>query len=100
MKRKKKVVTKKTPVKRIRKPKEAKEGVYLGLEYESFCELSCIFFAEELMKLGYVEKITRCQSYLLCDPVINSYAVQLKRGSKSESQTIANSVTYTPDFNI
>lgn len=94
----KKVVKK--PTKRIKKPKQPKEGVYLGLEYESFCELSCIYFAEELMKLGYVEKITRCQSYLLCDPVINTHAVQLKRGSKSESQTISNSVTYTPDFNI
>jgi len=96
----KKKSTRKTPTKRIKKPTEPKVGKYIGVEYESFCELSCLFFAEELMKDGYVEKIERSPSYMLCDPVQSTYAVQLKRGSKHETQTISNGVTYTPDYDI
>jgi len=96
----KKKSKRKTPTKRIKKPTEPKVGKYIGVEYESFCELSCLFFAEELMKDGYVEKIERSPSYMLCDPVQSTYAVQLKRGSKHETQTISNGVTYTPDYDI
>lgn len=86
--------------KKVKKPKEPKVGKYLGLEYESFCELSCLFFAEELIKLGYVDRIERSPSYSLCDPLQHSYAEQLKRGSKQVTQTISQGVTYTPDFDI
>ncbi len=96
----KKKTARKTPTRRIKKPREAKVGKYIGLEYESFCELSCLFFCEELMKDGYVEKVERSPSYMLCDPIQNSYAIQLKRGSKHETQTISNGVTYTPDYDI
>lgn len=99
-KKQKKKVARKTPTRRIKKPKESKVGKYIGLEYESFCELSCLFFAEELIKKGYVTKIERSPSYMLCDPVQNSYAVQLKRGSKQETQTISQGVSYTPDYDI
>lgn len=99
-KRKKKSATRKTPAKKIQKPKEPKVGMYQGVEYESFCELSCLYFAEELQKKGYVTKVTRPPSYLLCDPVQSTYAVQLKRGSKQETQTISQGVTYTPDYDI
>jgi hypothetical protein len=92
--------TAKKPVKKKKAPAAPKEGEYMGIAYESFCELSCIYFAEEMMKLGYVAKIARPPSYSLCDPVTSSYAVQLKKGSKQETQTIANGVTYTPDFDI
>jgi len=90
----------KRPIKKRRVDKTAKEGTYLGLEYESFCELSCIYFAEELIKAGYATGIARAASYSLCDPVMNSYAVQLKRGSKQLTQAISQGVTYTPDFVI
>jgi hypothetical protein len=96
----KKTVSRKTPTKRIKKPKEPKVGKYIGNEYESFCELSCLFFAEELMKAGYVEKVERSPSYLLCDPVQSTYAEQLKKGSKQVTQTVALGVTYTPDYDI
>lgn len=99
-KKTKKKSTRKTPTKRIKKPTEPKVGKYIGVEYESFCELSCLFFAEELMKDGYVEKVERSPSYMLCDPVQNTYALQLKRGSKHETQTISNGVSYTPDYDI
>lgn len=92
--------TRKTPNKRVIKPREPKVGKYLNLEYESFCELSLLFFAEELIKTGYAVKVDRSPSYSLCDPVQSSYAVQLKRGSKQETQTISQGVTYTPDFDI
>lgn len=95
--RKKKAVTKK-----VRKPKAkvVKTGTYMNLEYESYCELSCIFFAEELIKQGYVESIKRSPSYLLCDPVQHTYAEQLKKGSKQITQTVSLGVSYTPDFDI
>jgi len=99
-KKTKKKSTRKTPTKRIKKPTEPKVGKYIGVEYESFCELSCLFFAEELMKDGYVERVERSPSYMLCDPVQNTYALQLKRGSKHETQTISNGVSYTPDYDI
>ena len=94
----KKVVKK--PIQRKKVNKTPKEGEYLGLTYESFCELSCIYFAEELMKLGYVRSIKRSCSFVLCDSVTSTYAEQLKRGSKHVTQTISNGVTYTPDFDI
>ena len=96
----KKRVSRKTPAKKIKKPKEPKVGKYLGVDYESFCELSCLFFAEELMRQGYVDRVERSPSYLLCDPVQNTYAEQLKRGSKQVTQTISLGVTYTPDYDI
>lgn len=100
MSKHKKTATKKAPMRKIKKPKEPKEGEYLGLPYESFCELSCLFFSEELIRLGYVKKVERSPSYLLCDPVQNTYAEQLKRGSKQVTQTVSLGVTYTPDYDI
>jgi hypothetical protein len=85
---------------RVKRDKTPKVGTYLGLEYESFCELSCIYFAEELMKLGYVNRIERSPSYLLCDPVQHTYVEQLKRSSKQVTQTIQQGCSYTPDFDI
>lgn len=98
-KRKKKAVVKK-PQRKIKKPTEPKVGKYLGIEYESFCELSLLFFCEELIKKGYIHRVERSPSYMLCDPVHNTYAVHLKRGSKQETQTILQGVSYTPDFDI
>ena len=90
----------KTPRKRVAKPKAPKVGLYMGCEFESFCELSLLYFAEELIKAGYAQRVERSPSYSLCDPVTSSYAVQLKRGSKQETQTISQGVTYTPDYDI
>lgn len=92
--------SRKTPTKRIKKNRVPKEGSYLGLEYESFCELSCLYFAEELMKQGFVKMVKRSESHLLCDPVQNTYVVQLKKGSKQETQTVAHGVSYTADYDI
>ncbi len=101
MARKRKKASPKTPRKKRTKAQSApKEGKYLNLEYESFVELSCIYFAEELIKAGFVDRIERSPSYLLCDPVQHTYVEQLKRGSKSVTQTIQNGVSYTPDFDI
>lgn len=86
--------------KAVKKPSLPKEGKYMGIEYESFCELSCLYFAEELIKAGYVDRIERSHSYLLCDPVQHTYAEQLKKGSRQVTQTISQGVTYTPDFDI
>lgn len=99
-KTKKKAAVKKPAVKRKKVDRTPKEGMYKGILYESFCELSCVYFAEELMKGGYVTSISRGPSYVLCEPVVVSYAEQLKRGSKQVTQTVANGVTYTYDYDI
>jgi hypothetical protein len=52
------------------------------------------------MKQGYVEKVERSPSYVLCDPVQNTYAEQLKKSSKQVTQTVSLGVTYTPDYDI
>lgn len=74
------------------------EGEYEGIYYESGCELACIYWLINLRKKGYVSVIRRCPSFLLCDAVVNNYAEQLKRGSKSVQQTITKGHTYTPDY--
>lgn len=95
-----KPVVKKAARKRTKKDVSPKEGTYLDLQYESLCELSCIYFAEELIKRGYAVKIERSPTYLLCDSVSNTYSEQLKKGSKTFTQTISQGVSYTPDFDI
>ncbi len=85
---------------RVKKQSPIKIGIYLGLEHESFCEISCIYFAEELIKQGYVDRIERSPSYLLCNPVQHTYVEQLKKTSKQVTQTISQGVSYTPDFDI
>lgn len=90
----------KKPVKKTRRRSDPKMGMYLGLEYESFCELSLLYFAEELKKEGYISRVERSPSYMLCDPVQSTHAVHLKRGSKQETQTVMQGVSYTPDFDI
>lgn len=97
---KKKATVKKTATKRIKKPVEPKEGKYLNIEYESFCELSLLFFAEELKKSGFLERVERSDSYLLSSGTINTYVEKLKKGSRSVDQTIQKGVTYTPDFDL
>lgn len=98
-----KVVTKKARVAtkpRLKKEPVPKNGLYMGLEFESFCELSCIYFGEELIKEGYAQKIVRSPSYLLCDPVQHTYVEQMIKSSKQVTQTISLGVSYTPDFDI
>ncbi len=99
-KKRTKTARKTTFKKRAKIDKTPKEGSYMGLTYESFCELSCIYFAEELIRLDYVTKIDRSPTYLLCDSISNTYSEQLKRGSKTVTQTISQGVSYTPDFDI
>ena len=97
---KRKISVKKSATRKIKKPKEPKVGKYLNLEYESFCELSLLFFVEEMKKYGFIHKVERSPSYLLSSGVTNTYVERLKRGSKSVDQSIQQGVTYTPDYDI
>lgn len=85
---------------RLKRPDVPKTGLYMGLEFESFCELSCIYFAEELIKEGYADRIVRSPSYLLCDPVQHTYVEQMIKSSKQVTQTVSLGVSYTPDYDI
>ena len=97
-------IKRKTAVKRAtvkkKKPREPKIGKYMNLEYESFCELSLLFFAEDLKKHGYIDRVERSPSYLLASAIGHTYVEQLKRGSKTIEQSIQQGVSYTPDFDI
>lgn len=77
-----------------------KEGICEGIPYESNCELACLHWLLTLKKEGYVLQIERSPSFLLCDPVTNNYAQQLKRGSKAVQQVITKGHSYTPDFKV
>jgi len=90
----------KTATKKIKKPNLPKEGKYNNLEYESFCELSLLFFCEELKRKGYIKKVERSPSYILAEPTVSSYTEKQKKGSKTVSQNIQQGVTYTPDYDI
>lgn len=96
----KKKVQRKVATKKVKKPKEPKTGKYLKVDYESFCELSLLFFSEELMKKGYVERVERSPSYVLAEPFTTIYKEKLKRSEKEVSQTLQHGVTYTPDYDI
>jgi len=92
---------KKTAKKPRKKSSRAPQiGNYLGLDYESSCEKALLYFAEELKKEGYVDRVERSPSYLLCDAISTTYVEQLKRGSKSVEQNIQQGVSYTPDYDI
>lgn len=85
---------------RAAKRRDPKEGTFEGLLYESGCELAFLYWVSALRKKGYVSSVRRSPSFLLCDAVVNNYAQQLKRGSKSVQQTITKGHTYTPDYII
>lgn len=77
------------------------EGTYNGVPYESGCELACLYFLEILKEKGYVSKIDRCESFLLCDSVTHNYSQTGKRGaSKPMTQTLSLGHSYTPDYKV
>lgn len=86
------------------KPKKTKKaastGEYKGLSYDSFEELSFLYWAFELKNQGYIKSIRRADSYLLSDPLENHYAEQLKTKSKPATQLIMHGHSYTPEFLI
>ena len=84
--------------KRARQRRDPHEGTHEGIPYESGCELAFLHWAFALKNKGFISVIRRSPSFLLCDALINNYAEQLKRGSKSVQQTITKGHTYTPDF--
>ncbi len=98
--------TKKRSVgKKIAKKKSNKinrnEGTYNGVPYESGCELACLYFMEILKKKGYVSKVDRSESFLLCDSVVHNYSLTGKRGaSRPMTQTINLGHSYTADYRI
>lgn len=71
-----------------------------GFPIDSTGELWFLYWCEELKNLGYIDKIERGKSYLLCNGLINSYLVQLKTKAKSMTETILMPHSYTSDFTI
>lgn len=81
-----------------RRNKQAKEGEYRGLVWESGCELACLHFLFILKDQGYVHSIGRGETFLLSDAVTHNYSVPLKRGSKVVQQLIWRGHSYSDDF--
>jgi len=76
------------------------KGVYKTIEYDSFEELSFLYWAFELKNQGVIKSIRRSPCYLLSDALINNYALALKTKSKPMEQKILNGHSYTPEFVI
>lgn len=80
--------------------KVKEELLYRGIPCDSHEEEYFLMWAHELIEAGYIESIRRGQSYLLCGPMTNDYAKQLKTKSKPCSETLMQGHSYTPDFEI
>ena len=90
--------------KRIAKKAKPKPGVgvYLNLPHESLNELYLLYWAEELMKRGYIESVQRADSYILTTGFTNLYTELLKKGTsnRTKEQVILRPSLYTPDYKI
>lgn len=75
---------------------------YLGLVCESYQELYFLFFVEELMQRGYIDKIERAESIILTHGLKHTYTKQNKSGSSGKvvEQTLLQPSLYTPEFII
>jgi hypothetical protein len=85
-----------------KEPKAATKGEYNSIEYDSLDELGALQWLFELKNQGYITKIERAESFLLCDGVTNDYA-ELKKSkvsSKPMQQTILHGHSYTPEFKV
>lgn len=86
------------------KPKTLKKkdriGIYKGIEWESFEELSFLYWAFELKNQGYIKSLKRSESFLLCDSMVHDFVVNLKTKSKPASELVLHGHSYTPEFII
>ena len=97
---KKRSVGKKVAKQASRK-RNVNEGTYNGVPYESGCELAFLYFAEVLKQKGFISKIERSESFLLCDSITHNYSLTGKRGaSRPMTQTISLGHSYTADYRV
>ncbi len=80
--------------------KEDPSFYHNGFPLDSKGEYDFLMWCEELKEAGFIDKIERGKSYLLCNGLTNSYLVQLKTKCKSMTQTIMMPHSYTSDFTI
>lgn len=80
--------------------KKNRTGIYKGIEWESFEELSFLYWAFELKNQGYIKSLRRAESFLLCDSMIHDFVVNLKTKSKPASEIVMHGHSYTPEFII
>lgn len=83
-----------------KKKKEKIQLSYLGLDCDSMEEKMFLYWCEELIQAGYIQKVERARSYILTDGVTNSYAKQMKTKSKSCTECLLKPSSYNPDFEI
>lgn len=100
MKMRKKTAKNKIPIKRKIVKRKPATGIINGIEYESGCEKAALDYFHTLKKSGYVSRIERSESFLITEPVLNTYVEQLKKSSKTVQQTILNGQSYTADFKV
>lgn len=75
-----------------------KEGYLDGIYYESYTEYYALSWLLELKSNGYVKAIKRSESFQLSDNILNDYTIQMKRSSKTATQTLAFGHSYTADY--
>lgn len=84
----------------------SKEGVktYKGIEYESQEELMLLYWLEELQENGYVEKITRAESMVLCEPAERRWAEEKQMKTKikvvEKRTNVLQGHIYTPEYKV
>lgn len=84
-----------------REPKILTSGLYSGIEYDSLDELAMLQWLHELKAYGYIKKIERSESFLLCDSLVNNFVQKVgKVSSKPAVQTLLHGHSYTPEFKV
>lgn len=84
-----------------REPKKLTSGTLNGIDYDSLDELAILQWLFELKAYGYVKKIERAESFLLCDSLVNNYAEKVKKvSSRPMTQTLLHGHSYTPEFKV
>ena len=86
-------------------PKKVKIPIeYMGMSLDSMEEKMFLYWCEELIQAGYIEKVERAKSYKLTNGVYNCYTkeTQLKTKLKCEPKMdcVLNTYSYEPDFHV
>ena len=72
----------------------------LRLETDSDEEVYAIWWLEELLQAGYIEKYERSETYQLAEPIKRQYTKHLKTRQRYVEGHVAQGAKYTPDFKI
>lgn len=95
------MVWKNKKVKTTTKKRVVKKQLYHnGIPIDSQGEDWFLYWCDELIEAGYINKVERGKSYLLSDALYNNYVEQLKTKSKPKSEVVLHGHSYNLDFEV